>query len=38
MQVPVKEKGRSQNVFEDVVGIFEEVRAENVHGYIDRAH
>ena len=36
--VPVKEKERSQDVFEYVVGMFEEAGAGNVDGYIDRAH
>ena len=36
--VPVKEKERSQDVFEHVVGMLEEASAGNVDGYIDRAH
>ena len=36
--VPVKEKERSQDVSEHVVGMFEEIGAGNVDGYIDRAH
>ena len=36
--VPVKEKERSQGVFEYVVSMFEEAGVENVDGYIDRAH
>ena len=36
--VPVKEKERSQDVFEYVVGMFEEAGAGNVDGYIVRAH
>ena len=37
-RVPVKEKERSQCVFEHVVGMFEEASAGNVDGYIDRAY
>ena len=36
--VPVKKKERSRDVFEHVVGMFEEGGARNIDGYIDRAH
>ena len=36
--LPIKEKERSQDDFEHVVGMFEEVSAENVDDHIDRAH
>ena len=36
--ISVKEKQKSQDVFEHVVGMFEEAGAGNVDGYIDRAH
>ena len=36
--VPVQEKERSQDVFEYVVGMLEEVGTGNVDWYIDRTH
>ena len=36
--VPVKEKERSQCVFEHIVSMFEEASAGNVDRYIDRAY
>ena len=38
MGVPVKEKERSQDIFEQVMGMLEEAGAGNVDGYIDTAH
>ena len=37
MQVCIKEKERSQDIFEHVTGMLKEAGPENVNGYIDRA-
>ena len=37
-EVPIKEKERSQDIFEHVLGMNEETGVGNVDGYIGRAH